>query len=350
MNHPVPHAPDRPVARFAGLVSTALIVVSLAAMVSAPLVRDRTFALALLMYVPIWPLALSAIVRDVVARGYALPLRWLLLTLGVGAGAFSVSLQWSPARAPEGSAESPQLTIVQWNMQWGGARGPASLAAMLAQLQAYHPDVVCVSEAPAGDLLQRVSASGWHAASVQHSPPTEYWFRMTVLSRQPVALRRRWELPAGHAALFEVDLAPRSLRILMVDSKSDPLLPRSPTLIEVARIVDELAAANVPVDVVAGDFNTPGRLLGFDALAGAAHGYRRAALWSGQWRATWPARFPLSSLDIDHLWVSRRLDIASAELFSNPNTDHRGQVARLRLPRAPDEPASRNQGTPEGPM
>lgn len=320
-------------ARIAAQSCTALILAALAATVTAQLIRDRTLALALLMYVPIWPLALAAIVRDVLAHGRALPLRWLMLTIGVAAGAYSVALMWRPARAAEGNAESPQVTIAQWNMQWGGARGPASLAEMMATLEAHQPDVVCVSEAPAGLHLQRANgspiASSWHAASVEHSPPSAYWFRLTILSRQPVSVRREWALPTGHAALFEVALKPRTLRVLMVDLRSEPFLPRSATVAEVARIVDDLAA-ETPVDLVAGDFNTPGRFLAFDALSDAAPGYRRAAMWSGQWRATWPARVPLSPFDIDHIWVSRRIDIASAQLFTSPNTDHRGQVAVLR--------------------
>jgi endonuclease/exonuclease/phosphatase family metal-dependent hydrolase len=326
----------RRVARFVDLVSTALILVALTATVTAQIVRDRMLGLALLMFVPIWPLAMSAIVRDVLARGRALPLRWFLLTLGVGASAFSVSLMWSRACVPEGNAESPQVTIVHWNMQWGGARGPVSLAEMIGTLEAYQPDVVCLSEAPTDVQLQRgsgaVTASRWHAASVEHSPPSAYWFRLTVLSRQPVTVRQQWDLRTGHAALFEVALRPRTLRILMVDLQSDPFLPRSPAIAEIARMVDDLAAADAPVDVVAGDFNTPGRFIGFDALSDAANGYRRAAMWSGQWRATWPARLSLLSLDIDHLWVKRGLNVASAHLFSSPNTDHRGQVAVLRLP------------------
>ena len=325
-------------ARLAGRISTALILLALTATVTAQLVRDRTLALTLLMFVPIGPLAMSAIARDVLARGRALPLRWLLLTIGVGAGAFSVSLMWSPARAPEGSAEEPRVTIVHWNMRWGGARGAESLAEMMATLEADHPDVVCSSEAPTDAQLRRdngdVAASSWHSASVEHPPSSGYWFRLTVLSRQPVVLRRQWDLPTGHAALFEVALTQRTLRILMVDLQSEPFLPRSPAIAEIARRVDDLAAADAPVDVVAGDFNTPGRFLGFDLLSDAGDGYRRAAMWSGQWRATWPARVPLSSLDIDHVWVSRELNVVSAHLFSNPNTDHRGQVAVLRLPRA----------------
>ena len=323
-------------AHLVSLTSTALILVALAVTVTAQIVRDRTLALALLMCVPIWPLAVSAIVRDVLARGRALRLRWLLLTLGVGAGAFSVALMWCPARASEGTAGPPQVAVVHWNMQWGGARGSESLAEMIRTIEAHRPDVVCMSEAPAESKLQRAigAASGtpWRVASVQHSRPSSYWFRLTVLSHQPVVVRRQWQLRTGHAALFEVALQPRAMRILMVDLQSGPLLPRSPTIVEVARIVDDLAASGVSVDVVTGDFNTPGRFLGFDALADAAGGYRRAALWSGQWRATWPARMPLSPLDIDHLWVKRGLDVVSAELFSSPNTDHRGQAAVLRRP------------------
>jgi hypothetical protein len=177
---------------------------------SAQLVRERMLALALLMYVPIcrspyrlssgmcWPVAVH------------LPLRWILLAIGIGSGAFSVSLMWSPARGPEGNAESPKVPVMHWNVQWGGARGPESLAQLLTTLQAYQPEVVCSSEAPAVDL-QRASAawaaSSWHIASVEHFPPSAYWFRLTVLSRQPVAVRREWNLRAGHAALFDVALS-----------------------------------------------------------------------------------------------------------------------------------------------
>src|SRR5262245_22926077 len=90
--------------RHVGRISTALIVLGLGVTVAAQVIRDRTLALALLMCVPNWPLALSAVLRDVLARGRALPLRWVLLAIGVGAGAFSVALMWRPARAPEGNA------------------------------------------------------------------------------------------------------------------------------------------------------------------------------------------------------------------------------------------------------
>jgi endonuclease/exonuclease/phosphatase family metal-dependent hydrolase len=323
---------DGRVARLADATATGLILVALGATVTAQIVRDRTLALALLMCLPIWPLAVLAVLRDVLARGRALPLRWLLLVLGLASGAFSIWLLWCPARAPEVNPASAHVTLAQWNVQWGAARGRESLTELLAKLEAYHPDVICLSEAPRGDRLQRaLRASSWHVASVENSRPSAYWFRLTVLSREPVALRREWELPTGHAALFEIDLRPRALHLLMVDLQSDPLLPRSPTLVEVAHLIDELAAGGVPVDVVAGDFNTPGRFLGFDALAAAASGYRRAALWSGQWRATWPDGFPLSPLDIDHIWVRHGLDVASAQLFSNPNSDHRGQLTVLGI-------------------
>lgn len=315
---------------------TALIVVMLAALVTAHLVRDRTLGVALLMFVPIWPFALCAAIWDVSARGRALPLPWLLLTLGVGVFVFSGSLLWQTANSPEGSPESQAITIAQWNVQWGGAHGRTSLASMLDALEVYQPDVVCLSEVPTEPNLRRalelVSDRNLHVASVEHERSSAYWFRLTVLSASPVVVLREWNLSNGHAALFEVALQSGPLRVMMVDLQSPPLIPRSPTISEVARIVNELARAEVPVHIVAGDFNTPGRFIGFDALSVAADGYRRSAMWSGQWRATWPASLPLSPLDIDHVWVSTRLGIASAEFFSNPNSDHRGQVAVLRLP------------------
>jgi endonuclease/exonuclease/phosphatase (EEP) superfamily protein YafD len=82
---------------------------------------------------------------------------------------------------------------------------------------------------------------------------------------------------------------------------------------------------------VLGDFNTPARFLGFDALAEAGPGYRRAGLWSGQWRGTWPSIVTLPPFDIDHIWVSKRLSVVGSSFFRSRSSDHRGQRVDLRL-------------------
>jgi endonuclease/exonuclease/phosphatase family metal-dependent hydrolase len=230
---------------------------------------------------------------------------------------------------------------VHWNTQWGGTRGERSLAEIVAALHTLHPDLICLSEAPSHAQLTRAWAAhgkgAWSSVSIEQPDTfTRYWYRLTVMSRYPVQARQQWTLPTGHAVLFEVALPTRTLRILMVDLQSAPTKPRSPSIAEAARIVDELARTGTLIDLVVGDFNTPGRFVGVDALAASAAGYRRAALWSGQWRATWPSHVLLSPFDIDHIWVRQGLAIAASEIFRNQASDHRGQATVLRLPAAPN--------------
>lgn len=326
--------------RLIGQLTTLVIVAALAATLTAQALRDRNLWLTLLMYVPIWPIALAAVARDVMARGRALPYRWLLLAIGIAVGIFSVSLMWCPAREPERSAKEGRFTFAHWNVQWGGPRGLDSMTESLSLLKAEKPDVICLSEAPHGAQLAqalRTTGASVHVATVEHGPESPFWFRFAVMSPHEVVVRQKWALHAGYAALFEVALKPRPLRLLMVDIQSAPVVPRTPSIEEVARLVDDFAAKRMPVDIVAGDFNTPSRLRGFDALSAAGKGYRRAALWSGQWRATWPSGIPFSSFDIDHVWVAAEMPILGARLFSSRSSDHRGHLVWLG--------ASRHQAT-----
>jgi endonuclease/exonuclease/phosphatase family metal-dependent hydrolase len=152
------------------------------------------------------------------------------------------------------------------------------------------------------------------------------------MTRYPVQLRAQWPLHTGHAALFELALPQRALRVLMVDLQSAPLLPRSPSIRQVAAILEDRARAGQRVDLVLGDFNTPARFLGFDTLGRAAGGYRRASLWSGQWRGTWPSVLFFPMFDIDHVFVSTHLGVLGSAFFRGPGSDHRGQRADLRIP------------------
>jgi endonuclease/exonuclease/phosphatase family metal-dependent hydrolase len=211
---------------------------------------------------------------------------------------------------------------------------PPSVRRQLDQLESLQPDVACLSEAPFEAALEkgwRRRNNDWHFASVENDPFSGYWYRLTVMSRFPVSLRREWDLSTGHAALFDVELPVRALHVLMVDLQSSIFLPRSSTIREAAQIVAAYAQSPAPIDLVLGDFNTPGHFIGFDALAATGPGYRRAAMWSGQWRATWPSRLPLSPLDIDHVWVRNGLHVAGAKIFSTRVSDHRGQLTELRL-------------------
>jgi endonuclease/exonuclease/phosphatase (EEP) superfamily protein YafD len=310
-----------------------LLLGALVACSIAQLVRDRALFLMLWMFVPVLPMAALALGLDGVRRGRALRVRWLLSAAAIGAALLDVSTEWQPALAPEGRADQPRLRLVQWNTLWGGTQ-PEQLAALLDGVDAMRPDLAFLSEAPRRARLQRALQARhpqWSLATFGSRQSDGYWYNLAVLGRHPVRLAADFRLETGHAALFDVTLPSRTLHVLMVDLQSSPVLPRSPSIRQVAKLVEARAHTREPVDLVLGDFNTPGRFLGFDALAAAGGGYRRAAQWSGQWRGTWPSFLLLPPFDIDHVWVSKRLSVVSAELFSHPETDHRGQRVDLRL-------------------
>jgi endonuclease/exonuclease/phosphatase (EEP) superfamily protein YafD len=297
------------------------------------LLRDRTMLLALIMFVPVLPIVLVVIGWDVLLRGRALPIRWLSTAIALGCGALALSWQWRPALAAEPGSLESQLRIVQWNTQWGGSNRE-TFERILDGIDAQHPDIACLSEAPDTHALKRAWTkrhAGWSIAAAADTSNYAYAYRLALMSRYPVQKRADWALSSGHATLFEVELPTRIFRALVVDLKSSPRAPRSPSIRQAAQLVEARARSAAPVDIVLGDFNTPARFLGFDALAAAGGGYRLASLWSGHWRGTWPASVRPPFFDIDHIWVSRRWRVQSSQFFIG-YSDHRGQRADLRLP------------------
>jgi len=336
-----------------GITST--IVAAIVVLVGAQIIRDRALWLFYCMYVPMWAIAIAAVAWDLLLIGRALPLRFLMLCIGAATGMLAVGMMWAPARVAEGDASQPTLTVLQWNVQWGGLSGPVSLEKIVGEIVARRPQIICLSEAPPQQYFDHYwklqAGPDWHIASANGNSHSFSWYRLTVLSRAPVRQNGFWPLETGVAALFEVAVPEsplRPLRVLMVDLESEPSVPRTPSLLQVAALVDKHAARGTPIDFVLGDFNTPSRFRGFDAISAAGEGYERAALWSGQWRATWPSRlvlpfrgrdrefrntWRLSTLDIDHIWVRSKLDVVAAAIFTNFAVDHRGQTVTVRLPR-----------------
>jgi endonuclease/exonuclease/phosphatase (EEP) superfamily protein YafD len=117
------------------------------------------------------------------------------------------------------------------------------------------------------------------------------------------------------------------LRVLVVDGVSDATIPRTPMLRAVMQTCREAQRAGQPFDVVAGDFNSLARSIGFDALRDA--GFVLASWRASGWRGTYPAALPL--YDIDHVWVAPGglLAPATCHMLSSPSTNHRGQLVTL---------------------
>jgi endonuclease/exonuclease/phosphatase (EEP) superfamily protein YafD len=299
--------------------------------------RDRNVPLALMMYVPLLPGGLWAIVLDLACRGRSVPrVRFGLAAAGAVAAAAAVALMTgnrSPEPAPQDWA---QITLLHWNVMWGGD-DPSQWRESSEQIIRRNPDLVVLSEAPSDDAVANsLSRAGgrWNVVYITNPPHSGYWYNPMVCSRGPLKLERRFTIRNGAAMSVLAEVKGRTLRLLVVDGKSDPRILRTPMLHDIAAAMNEAAQAGDPFDLVVGDFNSVGRSIGFDAVAAAGGmGYRRAAEYCGGWRATWPA--PLPVYDIDHVWIRNSLGgarVLGCGLFASRRSDHRGQFVRLAFP------------------
>jgi endonuclease/exonuclease/phosphatase family metal-dependent hydrolase len=332
-----------------GRVIPYALLVLLVLSTAGRVVRDRSAWLALLLYLPMLLLGAAAVAYDLLRRGRSLR-RGRFVLAGIGAAALAWEagamtgwrggddLPTAPA-AGEGGGGGGRVTLVHWNVQWGGSRRGTDepWRAITAALRERGPDVVVLSEAPPEAWVRRWAASmgpAWSAAFHEGTTSAKYRSQLAVCSRWPVHHERDVRLPNGSGFLARIDVAvdgvgTRPLRVLVADGRSKLSVHRTPMLAEVARLCDEAGRAGRPIDVIAGDFNAVARSLGFDAVRRAGGGYALASEHSGGWRGTFPSVLPL--YDIDHVWVHEgTMAVESCDLFTNLATDHRGQAVRLR--------------------
>ncbi len=317
------------------------MAVGLAALIALGLlgqaVRDRSAAWAVLMYLPLIPLGLAAAGLDGICRGRALPrARFGLGGLGLAAAGLAA---WPligsgpiEERAGSAGARAPEVSILQWNVVWGGGRrrDDRRWAEIRREIAARGADLVVLSEAPPDEMLDLLAADlgpGTARVQVENEPAAGYWYKLAVFARGPLRLVRREAIARGAAMVVEADLQEGTVRLMVVDGPSHPFVWRTPTLDDVAVAALRARAAGAPFDVLLGDLNSMGRSLGCDAIAEA--GYDLASRSSPGWRATFPSYLPL--YDIDHVWVGRDHPGVRSELFTNLASDHRGQVARFRF-------------------
>jgi endonuclease/exonuclease/phosphatase family metal-dependent hydrolase len=282
------------------------------------------------MYVPPAAVALFAVAVDLLWRGRALGrARFGLSALAVVLGGW-----WAfdmVGRSPDIVPGSTDLTVLHWNVLWGGERRASDPAwpEMIEAIAARPADVVVLSESPgqpAIDALLGRLGPGWQAVRYANEPNAHYLFSLVVAARGRVSEVARHTIPTGRALLAEAVVDGRTVRVLVVDGESRPTLDRTPRLHVVAQTLAAEAAAGRPVDVVAGDFNAVGQAIGFEAFA--RQGYADAARHCRTWRGTYPRWLPL--YDIDHIWISPRWRVSGGQTFATDGSDHRGTVARLR--------------------
>jgi endonuclease/exonuclease/phosphatase (EEP) superfamily protein YafD len=319
--------------RLARLVVAVGLVLAIVLGSVGQVVRDRSVAWALLMYLPLVPLGLMAAAFDGILRGRALPKgRFILGAIGLvtalGAAVPMVGFGPEPVERT-----GPEISVLHWNVLWGGGkpRNPAKWEAMRREILARGADLIVLSEAPPADWLDQLVGEmgpGANRVQVEHEPGASTWFKLVVCSKGPLRLVRRETIADGTGMVVEAEVRDRLVRLLVVDARSSPLLPRGPRLLDVAAACRRARKAGEPVDVVVGDFNTVSRSLGFDAIE--AEGYALASRSSRGWRGTFPSFLPV--YDIDHVLIRRDDPLLDCRLFTNLASDHRGQVVRFRPP------------------
>ena len=279
--------------------------------------RDRSAPLAVLMYLPLLPVGASAMILDLTRSGRALGRRRFALCF-VGAVASTVAAIPMIGWGPMGTAgdNDQDLTLLHWNVQWGGGifRNEKTWAAQRLEIRRRHADLVILSEVPpVSSLEQLVSDLGPGATwvGIEHDAQSLNLLNLAVCSRWPIRLENRIPLSGGTAMSVIAEFPGRRMRLLVVDGQSNPFRSRLPFLRAIAEACQSAADTGQSYDAVVGDFNTPSRSIGFDALA--AQGYRLASRSARGWRGTFPSWLPL--YDIDHVWLRGR-SISSLALCS----------------------------------
>jgi endonuclease/exonuclease/phosphatase family metal-dependent hydrolase len=305
-------------------------------------VRDRNAVLALCLYMPLAPLGIEAVLLDALRRGRSLRPRFGLAGLGglaLVVGVVPMLGLKTPDSPPPGAAP---VTLLHWNMQSGGRLAAEPRWQRAAeQILSRQPDLIVLSEAPPDawifHTLKRVNG-GWRTVHIANDPGLLYWYKPLVCSRWPMEMEGQLPVRNGVAMSVAVRVRGSTVRLLVVDGISDPRVPRTPFLEDIAAACDAAVRAGRPYDVVVGDFNSVGRSVGFDAVRSSAGGFKRASDYSRGWRATWPV--PLPVYDIDHVLVRGDAAVTGCQIFSSRtlDTDHRGQYVSFALP--PEPPAA----------
>jgi endonuclease/exonuclease/phosphatase (EEP) superfamily protein YafD len=301
-------------------------------------IRDRTVELAVLMYIPLLPLGLWAVLWDLFRAGRSLPLfRFGLTVIGlcimiwggvsmIGMGGSQMSLE-----------PDEQVSILHWNVYWGG-RGKNGWKSIRHDIEQRHPDIAILSEPPAEDrLILLLQQMGWQMIMYEKTRKNP----LAICSSWPLQLERFVRFRNGRGMIVVVTVRGKPLRVLAVDGKrnmsnrlvvlSREVLPRlrTPFLTSVVETIEANEKMGQAIDIIAGDFNALSLSRGFDAFAQVGGGYHLASKFSRDWRGTWKSYLPL--YDIDHVWVHKHFQGLRTELLTNLKSDHRGQLVQFKV-------------------
>jgi endonuclease/exonuclease/phosphatase (EEP) superfamily protein YafD len=301
--------------------------------------RDRSVALALLLYLSALPVGLPAVLIGFRLRRTAYSRAGQLLA-GVGLLNLVLLGSWMTGRGPSSGRKSHDrnIRLLHWNVMWGGLpfHRLSFRKALADEIVEAEPDLVVLSEAPFDrpfyQDLERLDGRRFMKSILSYTPFTSF-FHIFISSRWPARMERQCTFAnGGGGAVVVVDHPDRPIRLLVVDGPSTFTDLRTPMLCDIALACEPggQAAAAGPVDLVVGDFNAVSRSIGFDDMRIASGGYQLASESCVGWRGTWPSILPV--LDIDHVWVHSPWRIRSCRMFTSFASDHRAQLVELGIP------------------
>ena len=183
------------------------------------MIRDRSVATGLMMFIPLMPLGLAALLLDLFRRGRSLlRVRFGLAILGGVAIGWSAISMMGRGAASEGRVGDQEIALLHWNVQWGGGlfRGPVAWKAQRSAIVDRLPDLVVLSEAPPDDWLRQLTVdlgADTSYVGIFHGPRSPYWYRMAVCSRWPLRLEEKIPLPDGSAMSVTAEVRGRRLRL-----------------------------------------------------------------------------------------------------------------------------------------
>ncbi len=200
--------------------------------------------------------------------------------------------------------------IVLWNMRnfASGWIGP------IETMRKMQPDIAGIVEGGWPSL-----AHAWQAAF------PEYRFSrmqdgLALMTRGTILAEESGDLgPHGRYLAAAVEWGGNRYRVYVVDLLSTPTVSRQPALVRLAELIRR--HGDDPV-LVMGDFNTPRDSAHFSLLEPEfSHAFATAG---AGYAATWP--FPVPVLDLDHIWVNDRVEVASCRHECTFHSDHRPVV------------------------
>ena len=224
------------------LLGVLAAVACLLAMVGQ-IVRDRPPPAVYLFYLPALHLGVACIALDGAFRGRTLRPRWSLFCIGVVGALTWLFVSHPAAEAKPRRRGRPRPTRAVERPVGRPAAHERSLAGDSGETRCSNAR----RDRPERGAVRRTAGRTPRSAGQQlvgvlfeNAAGNNYWYRVAVLSRWPVRLEQRFNVPNGVACSIFIDVPGRPARLLAVDGVSDPSIPaRRVSPPALARICDD---------------------------------------------------------------------------------------------------------------